>query len=157
MPFNPRDEWSDSVRLLNQLAHRFDRLMPPILSDMLSPNEELVLSNSNDTLVNSTGNIKMLDDNEKQTHYQVEMPGVTKDNLKLEYNGKTLKWSAHRHTKTVSDDGIESMVSTTDYSGYYLLPFKPVGVNGKLEHGLLDIIVTKPLVADESSVMVNVD
>jgi HSP20 family molecular chaperone IbpA len=160
MPFKYRDEWLDSVRLLNQLAHRFDRLMPPILSDMLPPNksnETLALSNSNDPMVNNFGNLHLLDENEKHIHFQVEMPGITKENLKLEYHGKTLKWSAHRHRTIMSEDGIESRVSTADYSGSYLLPFKPADVNGKLEHGLLNIVVTKPSLPDESSVVVNVD
>jgi HSP20 family molecular chaperone IbpA len=162
MPFTQfkRNEWSDSVRLLNQLAHRFDRLMPPILSDMLQPSESdslLALPDVDKTLVGRSNYFTMVDENDTHVHYQVEMPGVTKDNLKLEYYGKTIKWSAHRQTKTVSADGNETMVSTSDYSGSYTLPFKPADVKGKLENGLLDIVVTKPSLPDESSVVVNVD
>lgn len=155
---NPRDlrqEMTDTMNHFTNLFHQMDRFMPPVVSDMVPRNETKTDEQGNELVLRS-GLFNVVADNEKELKLHVDMPGVDKENLKVQLNNKTLQWSAHRVTEKESEDGSKSS-STFDYSGSYLLPFVPKGVSANMKDGLLYLTVTKPDVEPTTTYDINVE
>jgi HSP20 family molecular chaperone IbpA len=126
-----RSEVNDTARRVNSLFGQLDSLFTqcPVMND--------------NSLVQRGVQPLVVHDDEKETHLRVDVPGVVKDNLKVTYEGRNLRWNAHRENETQQEDGSKSK-SVFDFSGMYRLPYTPVGVNATLRDGVLELVVTKP-------------
>lgn len=132
-------EIKNTVRDMNKF---FDKLMNEL---SLSPSTSL-MNNSQPIVVH---------DDEHETHLNIDVPGVVKDNITVTYEGHHLKWEAHRENETQQEDGSKTK-SVYDFSGMYHLQYVPTEVNATLNNGVLELIVTKPEETVETVVDVNV-
>ena len=149
LPYSLRKDMLTTAQQMNELFHRLDRFMPSVVSDLFPLNE------TDGSTVRRDTYIRVTHEDDKELHLSMEMPGVNKDNLKVEYSGKTIRWTAHNESEKVSEDGSKTK-SVHDFSGMYRLPFTPNRVTAQLKNGVLGLVVSKPEVAEDAPVSVDV-
>lgn len=132
------NEMAHTARHLSDLLQRFDNMMP-----FQSSTHGLLQPFLEESDFNINQYMRIVHDDEKETHMKVDMPGVDKSNVDISYEGKKLRWKAHREDETQSEDGTKSK-STVDFSGMYSLPYVPTGLKASLENGTLSMVITKP-------------
>lgn len=139
---NFRSEMADTIKRFNILSQQFDNMWNYPYNSIESSN----MSKSSQPVV--------VHDDDKETHIHVEVPGVNKDNIHVSFEGRNLKWNAHRESNIQHEDGSKSM-SMYDFSGMYGLPYTPIGVNATLRNnGMLELVVYKP---ESTMIKVNVE
>lgn len=116
------------------------------VKNVVNVNESKVLSR--------TGYVSVVNENENVLELQTELPGLTKDDVKVDINGNMVSWSGHRNQTDKTENGVKSY--TFDFSNQYALPFQPKNVRAKMENGVLNLSFDKPENV-ENKFNVNVD
>lgn len=129
-------EMSYTANHLSNLLQRFDSIIP------VSTNGFLNSFLDHDRFKNDMG-VRVVHDDDKETHLNIDLPGVEKSHVNLTYEGKKLRWKVHRHDEIQLEDGTKKQ-TTCDLSGMYTLSFVPNNVVATLDNGIMSLVVIKP-------------
>jgi HSP20 family protein len=103
-----------------------------------------------------------LDLQEKENEYLIEadLPGVAKEDLKVQLNDETLNISVEREEK-IDEENKNYIHKERRYCSMnrsiYLPSAKKDGINAKLDNGVLRITVPKETVKPDESIKINVE
>jgi len=147
-----RPEINEMIERFNNMFQQLDRYMNPTVTDTVSHPAtcEIETDEHGNELVYRSSTVDVVVNNVKEMQLQVELPGVTKDNLTVTTQCNTIQWYAFRKSCKATES--RDITLTVNYGGVFQLPFKPTEVCASLNGGILYISAGKPLDEDSAPV-----